>query len=498
MDSVEKPAAEHESPAQSFLKGFRGSNHGASDTTLVMSKADNGSDHSNLDLPLRSPFNASNDTLNHRSDDDLASMLYQSNVSRSCSPAPPRTWRSKAGNAWQEHKGVILMILAQFFGSAMAAVARLLETNSSDQPPMNPFQIIFARQSVTVVFSLLYMWWAEVEDAPMGPRIVRPVLALRGFGGFFGVVGLYFSLIYLPLADAIVMTFIAPMLAAYIGSFIMKTPFARSQQIAGIISFFGVILITRPFSIFYSLTSSDNSPPFTTNSTLEEPSSSSNSTTNRSTAHFYIPPATPLQRGFAVLMGLLGVIGASCAYVTISWIGKRAHPLISVTYFSGWCTFISLIALIFVPSVPFRLPTSLREWNLLSSLGITGFIMQFLLTSSLAHKRSNRVLNIVYVQMLFALGFDKIIWDESPGWMSLVGSGLILGSVIWVAIRKDSEQQGKRPEVDRETGEVPEEEERLVSDVDDEPRRSSAEHDARRSGSEEERIAEMQFFPSRR
>ena len=40
--------------------------------------------------------------------------------------------------------------------------------------------------SITMLASLIYMWWAKVPHAPLGIKEVRPVLVLRGFGGFFG------------------------------------------------------------------------------------------------------------------------------------------------------------------------------------------------------------------------------------------------------------------------------------------------------------------------
>lgn len=39
--------------------------------------------------------------------------------------------------------------------------------------------------------------------------------------------------------------------------------------------------------------------------------------------------------------------------------------------------------------------------------------------------------------MLFALGFDKLIFGHTPGVMSILGSSLILGSAIVVAIQQD-------------------------------------------------------------
>jgi hypothetical protein len=44
---------------------------------------------------------------------------------------------------------------------------------------------------------------------------------------------------------------------------------------------------------------------------------------------------------------------------------------------------------------------------------------------------------MVYTLMLFALGFDKVIWGTSPGAVSIMGSSLILGSAIYVAVQKE-------------------------------------------------------------
>jgi len=44
---------------------------------------------------------------------------------------------------------------------------------------------------------------------------------------------------------------------------------------------------------------------------------------------------------------------------------------------------------------------------------------------------------MVYMQMLFALGFDKLVFDTTPSALSIVGSSLILGSAVYVAMHKE-------------------------------------------------------------
>jgi len=85
-------------------------------------------------------------------------------------------------------------------------------------------------------------------------------------------------------------------------------------------------------------------------------------------------------------------------------------------------------------------------------LGTCGFVMQYLLTKGLAAGgRGNgaRATNMIYTNMLFALALDKLVFGQSPGWWSLGGSGLIVGSAIFVAVKK---QQVETRRGDEETG----------------------------------------------
>ena len=72
---------------------------------------------------------------------------------------------------------------------------------------------------ITVAASFFYMWYAQVPN-PFGSRGIRGLLMLRAAGGFFGVFGMYFSLLYMPLSEATVLTFLSPIVACYACSFL--------------------------------------------------------------------------------------------------------------------------------------------------------------------------------------------------------------------------------------------------------------------------------------
>lgn len=48
--------------------------------------------------------------------------------------------------------------------------------------------------------------------------------------------------------------------------------------------------------------------------------------------------------------------------------------------------------------------------------------------------------------MLFALTFEKVIFGQTPGFMSIVGSTLILGSAVYMAVHRDGGASGKDQE----------------------------------------------------
>jgi hypothetical protein len=98
----------------------------------------------------------------------------------------PIGWRARLAAAWIRNKGLAYMLLAQVFGVLMNVTTRLLEIEGNKGEGLHPFQILFARMSITVVLASAYMWYKKTPHFPLGKPEVRWLLAARGFGGFFG------------------------------------------------------------------------------------------------------------------------------------------------------------------------------------------------------------------------------------------------------------------------------------------------------------------------
>ncbi|KFY80796.1 hypothetical protein V499_00378 [Pseudogymnoascus sp. VKM F-103] len=322
-------------------------------------------------------------------------------------PAPHATWKS----TWNNNKGLIFIILAQAIASSMDAIVRFLQQG---EHKMHPFQIIFARMGTTFVLSSLYMWWTKVPDFPLGRADVRGWLVVRALFGFFGLFCLYYSVHYLPLAEATVFRFLVPIVTAWACSIFLGEIFSSRDLLAGVVALVGVIFIAHPSSLF-GPAANDNIP---------RPSD--------------IDHVSPAQRLLAITASLLGVLGASGAYTMIRVIGTRAHALISVNYFAVLGTFGSAAALLAVPGMSFTMPRGTREWVLMVLLGVLGFALQFLLTAGLQLDRSSKATSMLYTQVLFALSFDFAIWGVLPGGWSLFGGAIVIASTLWSALSKPS------------------------------------------------------------
>ena len=286
-------------------------------------------------------------------------------------PLDDSSARGRLSAFFHRNLGLFLIAGAQLFFSIMNLCAKLLTLGD---PPIHPLEIIWMRMFITWLGAISYLYYNKVPDYLLGPKEVRLLLVLRGVVGFFGLFGIYYSLQYLDLSDATVLTFLAPILTGYFGRIFLKEPFLRTELFAGLVSLLGVILIARPQSLF---------------GTSEIPGQ-----------------ATGLQRLAAVGVALLGVVGAAAAYISIRAIGHRAHPLISVSLFALYATLVSSIGLV-VLHIPFVFPKTFFGWAEWIVIGVSGFVAQFLLTSGLQRERAGRGVTMIYLQMVFAFAFER-------------------------------------------------------------------------------------------
>lgn len=325
-------------------------------------------------------------------------------------------------NVIEPNMGVSLLLMSQFLNSIMVLTCKLLEEDKDFEKPLHPVQILFVRMFVTYILCVVYMVVTRsVEDAPFGPKKQRPLLLLRGFIGFFGVFGLYYSLQYLSVSDAVSITFLTPMVTAFFAFVMLGEHYSVLEGVCAILSLAGVILIAKPDFLFGTEVEAE----------VPEGDSAESSSSNL--------------RLLATATGLIGVCGASGVYVVLRKIGKLAHPLISVSYFALITCLITFVVTLVVPSLSFQSPKTLYQWVLFFLIGVSGFFMQFCLAAGVQREKAGKSSLMIYSNMVFALFWDFVIWDHLPGLLSILGMALIIGNAYAVIRFKPAAEEEQRP-----------------------------------------------------
>ncbi|KAI1864626.1 hypothetical protein JX265_008350 [Neoarthrinium moseri] len=361
----------------------------------------------------------------------------------------PATWRLWLQETWAQNKGVLLVFLSMFFAASMDLAVRMLETDRMH--PIHAMPILFLRHVMTAVCIVAYGYlMRSVPDHPFGTHQLRGILIIRGTAGFIAVSGIYFSLLYLPLAEATVLTFLAPIVTCYaINNIFRDEAFSLMQQLACVISFLGVVLV--------AMNSSDE-----------------DIWRHRADAQYdragvlkvhkvETRPILNHARMLGIIAALLGVVGQAGGMVTIRMIGPRVHPLISMNYSSLASIVFCGLGLLLLPGVPFTLPATPLQWILLFVVTGCGFLFQLLLTEGLSYGAGlkgtggtgysyppapdenkpngppkkvgvNRAVGMMYTQLLFALVYDWSVFYHAPSLYSWAGIVLIVTGAIWVII----------------------------------------------------------------
>ncbi|KAF2790742.1 hypothetical protein K505DRAFT_282035 [Melanomma pulvis-pyrius CBS 109.77] len=301
------------------------------------------------------------------------------------------------GDFVQRHGGIILMLAAQACSTILSTIGRILRTGhgTDNREIIGTSEILLFMMITTTVFSWIYIYLTQIPSFCFVDRKVLPLLFLRGIAGFFGIWGFYYSLRDLALAEATIINFIAPMLAILLSGLLLGQHYTAAQIFAGLISIVGVMCVFQPWSAY---------------------------TMGVSTGH-----------SLAVGAAFVGVLGGAISYITISRLGEAVHPIVTVAYFATITTMLNGLVLLFQMTT-FRIPSTSTQWLAVCVLGTLSFAMHWLSTASLTWDANpNQALNIVYVQIVFAILADKLVFKISPDVWKYVGGGLILGSAAFVA-----------------------------------------------------------------
>jgi drug/metabolite transporter (DMT)-like permease len=274
------------------------------------------------------------------------------------------------------------MLLGTLFFSAMSVFAKLA---GARLPTM---ELVIARVLITMVMCI----WAlrSLGISPWGNN--RKLLLLRGFAGFMGLSCYFYAINHLPLADATVIQFCNPMVAALIATFALREPLRGAEVVATVLSMLGVILVAQPTFFFAEGAALD-----------------------------------PL----AVTIGLVGAFFSAVAYVVMRRLGATDHHMVVVFYFPLVTGPLSLPLLAIEGVV---MPQGV-EWLYLLGIGISAQLGQIQITQGFALETASRASSVTYVQIVLAYTWGILLFGEFPNILSIVGAVLVVLGVFSVTRR---------------------------------------------------------------
>ena len=262
-------------------------------------------------------------------------------------------------------RGVGFMLGASLGFAVMGVLVK------SVAPVVPPGEIVFWRSAVMAVAVLGVVWRSGVSVRPSN----LPMLAVRGLVGIASMAFYFHALARLPLGDAVLLTYLSPLIVAGLAPFTVGERATPRVWLALCIGLVGVGFVVGPAW-----------------------------------------RADPLGVAFA----LLGAWCAAGAYLSVKVLTRTDGPISIVWWFSIVGTLASSVSLV-DGVTPFGGGTGL----VLLVIGVLGALAQGCLTEAYASAPAAQVSVYAYATPVFAYVFG-LVMGEVPRWSSLAGAALVV------------------------------------------------------------------------
>lgn len=134
-------------------------------------------------------------------------------------------------------RGAVFMVLATVFWAAMMLFVRLLSADYST------FEILFFR----TVIALGVLTPAILRTGVVALRTERfPLHCLRAALSYTGMVGLFYGIAHIPVAEVVALSFTQPLFIAVLAALVLGEAAGLARWRATVIGFVGVLIIVRP------------------------------------------------------------------------------------------------------------------------------------------------------------------------------------------------------------------------------------------------------------
>jgi len=209
---------------------------------------------------------------------------------------------------------------------------------------------------------------------------------LRCFIGLIALTAIFIALRNLPLATVVSISFAAPIFTTIMSIFFLSEKVGIYRWLAVIVGFIGIIIITQPGLSALNI--------------------------------YYIYP-------------IIFCLGLSYVAIAIRQLSTSEPVWLISFYFSASITILGLISLPFGWVMP-----SLKDFILLSLVGVLGGVANLLLSQSYKLSEVSLVTPLKYLALIFGIIFGYLIWDEVPTILTLFGSALVILSSLIIFRRE--------------------------------------------------------------
>jgi len=237
-----------------------------------------------------------------------------------------------------------------------------------------------------------------IREGRRGFQINRPWLHIaRGFALFVGTISFFSAIYIMPLADAVAISFINPILTALFSGWFLKESMPPRTWVATIIAFAGVLIMLRP-----------------------------------NVAAF----------GWVAVLPLISAFAMSTMLILNRMVSTQRSIFAAQFYIAFWAALFLIIAttighwLVPVMAVP-----GIPDWDvvfrcLLVALTATG--CHFLLFMATMRTTAAAIAPIVYIQLLIATAISVFVFGDPIDRTAMLGGLLIIfsGLLLWRSARR--------------------------------------------------------------
>lgn len=278
-------------------------------------------------------------------------------------------------------KAYLWMLCGTFTFATMGALSHSLALGRSDWR-----LVTLARAALMLLFALPFALVTGTKLTLRG----SPTLWMRSLSGSLGLLGMFYTLTHLHISESITLLNLTPIWVAVLSWIFLKQRPGLKVAAAIAVSLVGVLLIARP--------------------------------------HFD-------QARVALIVGALSSVCTAVAVLSLNRLGHVETNTI-VVHFAAVGT--AVTAIVFAASgqdYSRAIPTGTTELLKLLGVGLTGTIGQVALTRAFALGDASRVAIVGLTQLLFAVGYDRLLWHREYTAGTLVGMALVAAPTAWLLTR---------------------------------------------------------------